>query len=270
MTSSYLRIRTWINKRFIIIIEIVGYLVSAILGVVAIYCLITYEDVYAYANGTLKPISKSLMTDQKCVIYNWTVSTGDIVQTGKPVANIVTDKIRFNRLLASRQLTDVIKSLNMAGISSAIEINKLQSMQDNLGQRPELMQVIYSPGKGIISVSNKTGVIKTGDTLATIYDLSTLVSDAILEASKADKVTKKQVVRLTLPELERVIIGQVVDEPETEEGGTIRIQFNEIPNEIQNYFNVLATKQSVLFPKVRASIVVGRRSLFSKFFGRSF
>ena len=65
---------------------------------------------------------------------------------------------------------DVIKSLNMAGISSTIEINKLQSMQDNLGQRPELMQVIYSPGKGIISVSNKTGVIKTGDTLATIYD----------------------------------------------------------------------------------------------------
>ena len=68
MTSSYLRIRTWINKRFIIIIEIVGYLVSAILGVVAIYCLITYEDVYAYANGTLKPISKSLRTAQKCGI----------------------------------------------------------------------------------------------------------------------------------------------------------------------------------------------------------
>ena len=57
-------IKLWINNRFIIIIEVIGYSVSAILGVAAIYCIVTYENMNAYAIGILVPSSTSINVNQ--------------------------------------------------------------------------------------------------------------------------------------------------------------------------------------------------------------
>lgn len=272
MKSIAEKIVLWINKRFIFLVEVAGYGISLILGLGAIYSLFTYDDVYAHANGSLIPTSESLTITQKCVIYNWAIESGDKVEEGTPVARIVTDETSFQRLLATQHLANAIISLNQAGNSSVRELNILRNVLEDIDEIPPI-QTIHSPGRGIIIVSMESELheeLVPGRTLATVYNLNSLLCAAVLESEKTDKVEEGQVVRLTVPELEETIVGQVVGQPEHKDGETIQFQFDKVSNNVQQFFRDLVISEPISFPEVRASVVVGRRSLFAKLFGRSF
>jgi len=265
-------IKLWINNRFIIIIEVIGYSVSAILGMAAIYCIVTYENMNAYANGILVPSSTSINVNQEYLIYDWVVNPGDLVESETPIAKIVTDKTAFQRLIASSYLSEAIKSLKDTEIPLNQNLETLKTQYNKIRGLPEIKN-ISSEKRGIISIPNnikKNTVLNPETDLAITYDLNTLFCSAELEASNSGKVTEGQTVTIILPETEQEIIGLVNKDPDAKEGGTVKLIFSNIPENAKQYFKELLSSDSSSFPKVRATIIVGRRSLFAKFFGRSF
>jgi hypothetical protein len=265
------RLRLWINRRFIHIVQVLGYTVSAIMGIGAIYCLVTHEDVLAYGNGSLTPLSESLAVAEECVVYDWLIESGGDVTAGTPVARIVTDSQSAQRLRAARYLARARESLDQAGEGSGGALRSINVALDDLDVVPPT-QTLQSPMRGVVVThqdANGTAVLAPETSLATTYDLEVLLFTAVLEATKAKHVAAGQVVRVTLDGVEEALEGRVVGEPEARDGGTIQIRFEQVPEAVQRVIRELLIAETASFPEVRATIVVGRRSLFGKLFGRS-
>lgn len=261
----------WVNRRFIYIVEVLGYAASAIMAVGAIYCFVTYEDVLAHANGALAPLSRSLAVAEEYVVYDWLIESGENVEAGAPIARVVTDTQSLQRLRASRHLAKARACLDQAGEDSDRALRFVNDALDGLDVVPPT-QTMQTPIRGTVILqqdSDGTARLARGTSLATTYDLEILLCTAELEASKAKKVKEGQVARVTLDEVEEPVVGRVVGEPEAKEGGTIQFRFEQVPPEVQHVFRDTLTVEPASFSEVRVEIVVGRRSLFVKLFGRS-
>jgi len=271
MKSVSETLKMWINRRFIYIVEVLGYTASAIMAAGAIYCLVTYEDVPAHANGSLAPLSKSLTVAEECVVYDWLIDSRGDADAGAPVVRVVTDGQSAQRLCARRYLARAGACLEQAGESADTALRFVHDALEDLDATP-CTQTVSAPIRGTVIAhhdSNGTSVLRPETPLGTMYDLEVILGTAVLEASKATKVKEGQETRVTLLGMDEPLVGRVVGQPEARDGGTVQLRFEQVPAGAQRLFREMFEVEPPSFPEVRAEIVVGRRSLFVKLFGRS-
>lgn len=264
-------IRVWFGRRFITLVEIVGFTTSAILGVGVAYTLWKHEEVLAYGWAKPQPLSAYVTVQKEAVPIEWLVAPGDDVFAGTPILHIVTTPGASQRLRAQRQLAQAQASLEAAGTpDAAAALAYTNQAADALSSIvPE--DTVLAPGKGgvmpLVSVeANDT--IPAGTTVAVVYDLSALTCDLTLEVKKANKIEIGQLARLTLPGIEEPLEGKVVSADLTDEGGTASLRFENLSEEVRTLLYDNLFVNDVPFAMLRAEIVVGHQMLFVKLFGR--
>ncbi len=269
MKSIRTAVAFWFNKRFVRLIEIVGYLVVIITGLGLLYSCLVHVELKGQVQGTLRPFRMEVTCDTEALLVSYTVSSGSIVEEGEEICRVVTDPSRIARARAHVQLNDVMDSLDDASEDDLIRAREaLEKMRDDVLYAPTT-ESLRAPGAGRVQLIDTVGpgpVFDSGVPLANILQLDRLVLDGTVLPNQAEKVDVGQPARARLDIGGGVTLeGQVAERPE--EGNSVSIKFAQVPSRLIEHLETLPDYPTSI-PFRNAEIVVGRKSLFLYLFAR--
>lgn len=267
------RLKWWMNARFVLLIEIAGYTLSVIVGAGAIYSMFAQIEILAHANGEIHPVFATVSTDKDAVVVDFAVPSGEAVSAGQPVCRVVTEPEARRRLLAQRQLTVVIFSLERD--REATSAKALAEAKAALNSLPPVgePETLPAPAPGIVKQlvnAETTETIWANTPLAAIYDMDTFALEGIVEPNGAVRVAEGQTARMTLPGIPALVVGKVLSKTALPAGVSVVLRFEHVSPQVTEMFRQLlfGGGTTTPIPPVRADIVVGHQSLFVNMFGR--
>ena len=259
----------WFTKRFVRLIETVGYVVVVIIGLSVLYTCFMQVEITSPASGTIRPFHVDITCDADGVVVSISVSSGDRVHEGDEVCRVVTDPESVRRAQVYIGLNDVIDSLKAADQPDLKRARDgLEKVRDQIVSTP-VTKSLKAPATGRLQLIGniKPGTLfKSGEPIARVLQFNRLVMDGALGGNNADKVEVGQTARLTLDIGKgAVLVGRVTAKPEGE--NAVLLEFADVPPGVMNHFgNLTETEKPV--PPPGAEIIVGKQSLFSYLFTR--
>jgi hypothetical protein len=266
-------LRQWFVKRFVVISEVVGYAISALVGAGVLYSLFVQVEVLSTVTGELRPLSCELKAIGQMLPVECLAASGTEVTQGQPVLRVTSDRSGQQVTLARRGLQTSVAMLEQE--PGAESKTAIEDARRALAALPPVasVEILAAPSGGVVKQlvdADKSDVVSAGEPLAVVYDISQLVLAGPLGNSFADgRVAKGQEARVTVPELGERIIGQVTAVDSVDGKKTVSVQFSNISPAVRDYARSVVFGENAGKPNsVRAEIVVGRQSLFRQTFGR--
>ncbi len=273
MSLRRLALKQWLLERFIIISEIIGYAVTAAVGIGVIYSLFVRVEVIARVEGELHPARTEVVADADVLPINSMVSTGQEVKRGEPILRVARDETVQRRVLTRRRLEAALTLLETkpdrdTGVALGETRRAIAALPP-----PDTGEILTSPAEGILKQlvdPNLEATVSAGKPLAVVYDLSQLQFDGRLGASTADqKVAAGQTARVAIPGVPVPIVGHVESVNAGDTSKTVTIRFDDPSPEVRELFQARILGQGEPDAmSVHVDIVVGSQSLFKEVFGR--
>jgi multidrug resistance efflux pump len=270
MKSARSRLKYWINKRFIFLIEFVGYIVVACIAVTVATSWFWQVERKTYATGSIMPFQLNVTSEEDCVIVLFKVASGDHVNKGDDLCLIAVAPEARLRAQAHAGLNSVISSLEPSqdtGLQRARE--DLERVRDQVVGSPDT-QPLRAPVSGLIRapVDIKPGeLVTSGKPIVQVLQLDRLVLQGVPDQRDADKIKVGQTARVTVTAAQPFDIeGTVLEKPSGK--SAVILLFEPIPDQLKTAFKeALRTGKSP--SSARAEIVVGKQKLLSKLFARN-
>jgi len=260
----------WLSRRFVVLSEIVGYVLAALVGAAVVYSMLTKVDVVAKISGEAKPSASELTLDRDALLTAQLAAPGSDVVGGVPILRIAADPKDQRRILARRRLTAAIVDLEAeADEQSRAALDESQRALEVL-PLPAQEEDLAAPAAGFVAYRADladVGTIPAGEALAIVYQSDRLLLETTLGDTAADQlVAPGQEVRATVPESGDRLTGRVVSvDPERK----VLVAFSDIPEEVQKRIRAAVLDESALrLPVLNAEVVVGSQSLFKQMFGK--
>jgi len=262
-----------VSDNFVVLMEMVGYVMSAAILVGVLYSLFVKVEILAHANGVVRPESDIVAAPDEVLLLRYLAPSGENVIAGQPVCQVVVETAAKDALVAKRKLSAVATLLQTREDSKLDAV--LTNVREALGDLPADVgaETLSAPRAGILQHAVESGAdvpAPAGDPLALVHDMTRLRIEGVLESLNAEKVAEGQQVRLTIDPIAEPFMGYVAAVSRSGETRQVLLQFQDVPEAVQHHFHKLlfdAETPSAL-PAVRAAIIVGHRSLFRQMFGR--
>ena len=256
-------VRYWFNKRFVRLIEIVGYLVVTIIAGAVLYSCMTQIEIKAPASGTLQPFRVDVTCNADGVFVSYSVPAGAAVEEGDEVCRVVTEPQSVARARAHIGLNETIDSLKTAHQPELVRARGiLEELRDEIVYAPAT-EPLRAPATGrvqLIDAMTPGTVFSRGDPLATVRQFDRFIMDGTIAGNNADKVESGQTARVTIDIDGSVTLAGNVTE--RGEGNAVSLEFGDIPSDVRARFQTLGERS------VGAEIVVGKQSPFLYLFAR--
>jgi hypothetical protein len=261
-------------KRFVVISEILGYTLSAAVGLGVLYSVFVEVEILARVKGELRPSCMEIKVDADVLLIEYLAASGEDVAKGQPVLRVVVDEASRRRMLVRHRLEATVAALesDSSGESQAA----LEDARRALAVLPpveEKVETLTTPCDGVfrqLADIRENNVVPAGKALALVYDMSELLLDISPGASLVDsRVADGQEARATIPEAQERLIGHVVTATITDTSNGFSIRFQGVPQADRDHmFTLLFGENKGVLGSVDAEVVVGHQSLFRKTFGR--
>lgn len=274
MNKRLTRYRRWLNARFVAIVEVIGYLLSAVVGVAAVYSMIAQVEVLARVTGPIAPISALVASDKQAVLIEYLAASGNEVKAGDAVCRVATSPEDRARVLAQRHYRAAVAALEAVPSSSSVA-EQARSLLTAL-PAPEAPETLTAAVSGLLKTlpdPSRDEAAAAGSPFALVYDLGTLELAGPLEPANSERVAVGQTARVTLPNYPVAIEGAVVSvregEVPAEPPKSVTLRFQNTPEEVRKTLRDILSTSDVFPPiPIRADIVVGHQSLFRYMFGK--
>jgi biotin carboxyl carrier protein len=175
------RLQKWFSRRFVVISEILGYTLSAIVGLGVLYTVFVDTEVLARVQGEIQPSSVAMKADTEVLLFEYIVKSGDSVKQGQPVLRVVADQASQQRIHARRLLETAVAALEIgSGADSSASLEAARHALAVLPTGKDQVETLTSPSDGFFFVPTESGqgdAISKGKNLALIYDLTQLSMD---------------------------------------------------------------------------------------------
>lgn len=264
----------WLSKRFVVLSEIIGYTLSAAIGLGVLYSVFVEVEVVARVKGELRPSCTEIKAESDTLFVEYLAASHGNVRKGQPVLRVVTDAAARRRILVRRQLEATVAALasDPTGESRAA----LEDTRRALATLPPVegkTETLTAPCDGVFQQMpdmGKDGVIPAGKALALVYTMSELLLDASPEASAMDsRIADGQEARMTIPGTQERLAGRVILADGAAASKGVTIQYDDVPETVRGRVSTLwFGKDREALKTVEAEVVVGHQSLFRKTFGR--
>lgn len=266
----------WLQSRFVQLTEIVGYSMSAVVGIGVVYSLYVQVEVIARVNGELRPLSAEVKADGDAIPIEYLVASGDEVVEGQPVMKVAIDEESRRRLKARRWVEAAVAVL--ASGSSSGDSSALESARATLALMPQVDEavILAAPATGMFWQevdATQAPVVPRGEALACLYDMRDLVFEAPLGSQPTvTRVAEGQDTRgtVSISGQQQKLVGRVLDVVGVETKKNVSIRFVDVPQVVRDaVFRPLYGENNEKLEPVSVEIVVGHQSLFKQVFGRN-
>ena len=268
------RWRQWFSKRFVVISEILGYTLSAAVGLGVLYSAFLEVEILARVKGELRPSCMEMKVDADALPLEYLAASGEGVAKGQPVLRVAADEASRRRMLVRCQLETTVATLESdSSHESQVAIEDARRALAALPPVDEKVETLTAPCDGVfrqLADIRKNDVVPSGKTLALVCDMSELLLEISQDASPVDsRVADGQMARASIPALQESLVGHVATSTVADTSGGFSIKFQDVPQAVRDYlFTGLFGEGKGLPNSVDAEIVVGHQSLFRKAFGR--
>ncbi len=262
------RLRQWFLKRFIVISEIIGYALSAAVGLGILYSVFVEVEILTKVKGELRPSCMEIKEGADALFIEYLAASGEHVAKGQPILRVSVDDASKRSILLRHQLEEAVASLesDSSGESQA----SLEDARRALAALPpaeEKVETLAAPCGGFfqpLAGVRENDVVPAGSALARVYDMSVLRLDSVQGDAR---IADGQEARAVIPGMQERLVGQVsvIMAPSNH----VSISFQDAPQAAREImFASLFGKSEEKLDAVEAEVVVGHQSLFKKMFGR--
>lgn len=265
------RLKHWFLSRFVVIAEIVGYVLALAVILGAISTLFFTAEILLPVSGELVSLREAVTLEEECAVAELRAEPGAPVRAGDPVADVVTGSRDMLRVMGLRKVRDGLTLLDTE------EKGKIGGVLDTAQTWLEAVAApdtvtLKAPMAGLVQPSDPASdgdSIEAGQPIVTVYDLTTLTLKASIPANRVDRVAEGMPARTTYPDLDIVLEGTVVSVTTDDEGTTALLRFDNVPQQVQteNYDLIFGDDPGAP-PSVSANIIIGQQSLFSRLFSK--
>lgn len=257
-------LKHWFMTHFIVIAEVIGYVISlsVILGAVA--TVFISLDVTTSLNGALAPQATQVTAEEDCAVVQYNVDSGETVKLGDTLCHIVVGEEQIRQARAARKLQEGLELLGQEGQALAQTPAQLAVPDGTPVHAP-------TPGLFVAAPSGLRGdLIPERSPVAAIYNPSVLVMRGILSTKEAESIRPGMPATVTHPAASEVLEGEVAAIETVEDGTAIELLFTDLDEKVEQAFaDSLKADDPSAAIELRAKIVSGRQSLFSRLFGRN-
>lgn len=258
---------------FVPIMETIGYALCGLVGIGLLYSLVTEVDVLVPCEGSLMASAESAVAPTESIVVDWFAQPGQEVNAGDPLCALAVEPLSRDKARARHLLNAACRDLaTLTDAQSQSAAAQARAALDTLGN-PQGLQILDAPESGVISPTGpalRAELLKPGEPVAHIVDVSRLVMVGKVPVSESAKVAVGNLAKVTAPPSGAVLEGRVVDvNKDTPE--TVTLRFESIPESLrQTYLAnfIISETDTTEISTCKAEIVLGRTSLFRSLFGR--
>lgn len=265
-------IKHWFLTRFVTIAEVLGYALSLSVIGFAIYTVTVTLEVTVGVSGKAKPQAYPITAETDSAVVEYLVENGEAVSQGQEVARIADDPGELQRAMAYRLLQDSLVYLKDESDPQTTQVAESLTPVAATLPPPGSLRTLTAPASGEFLPAQKRGmasIIPEGDPIATVYDLNMLDLIGSIGFKDVQRTEVGMPVRLTHPDYEEPLLGEVAEINENEDGSAqIVLRFTDLPSELKDYYREAISTEGE-FPDTSARIVVGEQTLFSRLFSRN-
>jgi len=265
------RMKHWFLNRFVLIAEVLGYVLALTVILGAISTLFINVDILLPVSGQLTPLHTTITLDEDCAVATLEQETGSAVASGAPVAMVVTKSGDMLRVMGIRKVRDGLTLLGVEDSDALGEVLKTARTWLGNAASPRTT-TLTAPMNGLVKPSDEAldgDRIPAGKPVATIYDLNTLTMRAILPDNRVDRVARDMPARASYPSVDQPLEGRVISLTTDEDGTHVDLRFEDVPEPVKRagHAAVFGDGGEGL-PTATADIVIGEQTLFSKLFSK--
>ncbi len=259
------------NQRFVQSVEVLGYLLSAAIGAVLVYSLVTETEVIVPVSGTLQPQVADVCVPQECAVLQFLAKAGDWVKAGAPVCVVVSNPEARIEAHAARLLIESVAVLERAeGLRATEALAAAREALSKLGG-VQASDTLSAPADGVFlpSASALTkATLTAGEVVATIHDTATLILKGVVTSTQQSKLSVGLPSRLHLPDDHVTLTGVVRGLESGDSGSMVTIEFGAPPDALRKTLATALVDAGDGWEGLHADVqvVVGTQSLFKMLF----
>lgn len=266
------RLGRWVrmlDRRFVTLMEALGYLMCAAIGLGFVASLWHMVDVAVVCEGTIAAPATALSAPADGVVSEWLVEPGQRVRPGDRVCVLDTSKAASARGRARQGLKEALDALESDPANQSVAA-QVQTLLNGLAPSSET-QTLTAPAAGVwvpSAPASRAELLRQGEVLARIVDTTALEltgtavgrTGALAVGNPATAVTQWSA---------RPLAGHV-SKFDPAGSGKVTIRFEGLPEAVSEaYRNALqASHLEIPEEACKAKVIVGQETLFKSLFGR--
>lgn len=267
-----MRLKRWFLNNFVLICEVVGYILSLSVIGFALVSMFIRVEVLQPVSGVLQPVRVAVATPAESGVLEFLVKRGAEVSTGTALCRVVSGDAQVSAALSARSLAMAADRLGASESAARAELEgtlaALRKRLDGGGG----VRTIAAPAAGVFIPTPEGEAVEpvaAGVAVANIVTPGEAELSGPLPAQKAARVEVGAPAHAKVPGIKAGLGGRVASVAPDGDSRQITVRFAPIPADLGSRLlaGALDAGQEAE-ASVSAQVVVGSQSLFSKLFSR--